>query len=146
MFIRSKFVTNSSTTSFIFFGIVFDEDTLDSLFEHIVPIEKRDKEAYVRMDEEIWEWVEKRHLEGIQVHYEAEYECGQIFPDGAYYQLEGGVEDLELPLKFIEEHKAQEKEWSKQIEDFCKKYGITPQENRANNNKPSWKIALEIDR
>ena len=57
MFYRQRFVTNSSSTSFIFFGVKFSEVDNETIIK-LIPPEKVNKETYSEEDltEEFWSW------------------------------------------------------------------------------------------
>jgi hypothetical protein len=139
-------VTNSSSTSFIFFGITFDDSVAEDIFEKITAPEDINKESYAdEMAEAVCEWAEG--IKGdVSVHIGWESMYGEVYISESCYWLEGGVDNL--PLDHILENRGKEEKWTKQLKEFCKKWGITPSASHYNNDDgyPKWKVALEIER
>jgi hypothetical protein len=104
MFIRKKFVTNSSSTSFIAFGTRIentpwgkDRYTYDEWFKNETGISCWSKEC------------------SAEIFYESEYNEGALFIKESRWPLEGFSS---IP------HSKDEPEWAEQLQEFCEKLGI----------------------
>lgn len=141
MFIRNCYVTNSSSTSFIFYGVEHGENNYDRAISHLRNIGEldfdRSYEDYEMMD--ILERFFAKNNPGLSAHFEYESKSFQIYPNSSYLSLyECGVDNLPVNklLGLIGKH---EKEWDAKIEKAEGSLGVT-------NKKPGWKIAIYIER
>jgi hypothetical protein len=144
MLVRNVFITNSSSTSFIFFGVNFNNDP-DVIFEKAIPPEERaTKESYEDMHDILCDWADC--LTGdIGVNMEWEDLSGQVYVKESFYRIGSGV--WELPLDHIIGSADKEIEWAKKILSFCEEYGIEPfagYRNDQDQSAPSWRVAVEI--
>jgi hypothetical protein len=144
MLIRNAFITNSSSTSFIFFGVTFNNDP-DVIFEKTIPPEERaTREDYEDMHDILCEWADS--LKGdIGVKLDWEDLSGQVYVKDSFYRIGSGI--WELPIYHITGHVEKETEWSKKILAFCETHGIEPfagfRDDR-NQSMPSWRVAVEL--
>ena len=138
-------MTNSSSTSFIFFGITFDDTAAEQIFEKITAPEERSKEKYDDIVDVVCNWAEALSGE-VSVHLNWESLYGEVYITESCRWLEGGVDNL--PLDHILESRGKEEAWTKRLKEFCKEWGITPSPSSYNNDdgSPRWKVALEIER
>lgn len=104
MFIRRKFVTNSSSTSFVAFGSRLEgrpwgKDSLD--------YEEWFKE---KTGQSLWD-----RKTPVELFYSYAYEEGALYIKESQLSLEGfcGIS-----------HSKDEPKWTEQLQDFCKKLGI----------------------
>lgn len=141
MFIRNNYVTNSSSTSFIFYGVEHGEANYDRALNHLKNIGELDPdksyEDYEMMA--ILECFCAKNTPGLSAHFEYESKSFQIYPSDSYLGLyECGVDNLPVNklLSLVGKH---EKEWDTKIEKAEDSLGVT-------NKKPGWKIAISIER
>lgn len=139
MFNRSKFVTNSSSTSFICFGVYFDDTSAEGVIKHTVPPEELSRELWIRSGETIEEWARtiQKTEQDISVHYDWENEDGVVYIRDSYYSLDdGGFKTL--PLDRIIRQNVRRGEWTAKLEGFCEKWGVE-------SDKAEWKVACEVN-
>lgn len=141
MFYRQKFVTNSSSTSFIFFGINFDEDSANNILEKIIPPEELTKATWEDQSQILWDWAET--LKGdIGLYIDPDCQSGMAYINNSYWSLEGSVDDL--PIDHLQESKAKEEEWMHKIKLFCLEYGITATAYGDSTAEPAWRVAIDV--
>jgi hypothetical protein len=146
LFHRQKFVTNSSSTSFIFFGVQFDEVDAEDLFEKIVPPEERSKEAYLDVTDTLCGWADGLKGE-IGVYLDWEGLDGVVYIRDTHLGLEERGFDY-LPAEQLKDllTRGKEKEWAKYILAFCEEYGLVPSTRWGRDGKPKWGVALSVNR
>jgi len=137
-------VTNSSSTSFIFFGVKFDEVVAEDLFEKAIPPEERTKEAHGDMVDVLYNWADT--IKGdIGVHLDWECLDGAVYVKKSYIGLEeAGFDDL--PIEELCQLQGQEEEWANEIMRFCEAYGLVPSTSWGQSGLAGWKIALSVNR
>jgi hypothetical protein len=137
-------VTNSSSTSFIFFGVKFDEVDAKDLFEKITPPEERTEGSYEDLPDILYSWADT--LKG-EIGVYLDWECldGAVYIKDSHIGLEeAGFDDL--PIEKLCQLQGQEKAWAKKVLVFCKKYGLVPSTSWGRDGKPKWSIALSVNR
>jgi hypothetical protein len=139
MIVRKGFITNSSSTSFIFYGVDIDSEDLDRFAEKLMGEHKKEEwrsGAAIRTFAE--NTVYTRQKPPVGMHYD--YESGiQLFANASYIEMdECGVEDL--PMKELRSFTPeQEMEWTELIKEFCTEWNLP-------FPRPSWQIAIYINR
>lgn len=136
MFIRTKFVTNSSSTSFIFYGMDFHGDEYDGL---VRLLKKRGKIAentvYGEFDD-VSMYVNSIDPD-IKAHFEWESRGFQIYAAKSYCDLEEcGID--EMPMDKLVSLYGKEGDWRGKLIEFADKLELS--------GLPNWLIALHIDR
>jgi hypothetical protein len=121
MLIRHGFITNSSSTSFIFFGFLLYPSDIRA----------------ARNIEKCLDQTKSCNNSNIGVHRSWESEQLIIYTKKSYQELyECGVD--ELPLKNIMLLVGNEEVWEKELKYFCQTWNL-------DYHKPDWKIAIHID-
>jgi hypothetical protein len=129
MFLRTKFVTNSSSTSFIFYGIEFR--TKDVERESFSGGESLQDLAY-RLD------CDKESTAGL--HHCWEVERAMVYAKESYIGLdESGVEALPVQILLKLFSRDKNKEWNQAIKELCDNQGLP-------YHTPSWQIAIHVER
>lgn len=141
MFYRQKFITNSSSTSFIFFGINFGSESADRILEKIIPPEELNRGTWDDQSQILWDWAET--LKGdIGLYIDPDCQSGLAYINNSYWSLEGSVDDL--PLEHLQENKDKEEEWALKIKLFCLEYGITATAYGDSTGEPAWRVAMGV--
>lgn len=129
MFLRTKFVTNSSSTSFIFYGIEFKTNEVER--ESFSGGETLQDLSY-RLDSS------KEYPVGL--HHCWEVERAMVYPKESYIRLdESGVEDLPVQVLLELFSRDKTKDWNRLIQEFCAQQGLP-------YHTPAWQIAIHVER
>jgi hypothetical protein len=136
MFIRTKFVTNSSSTSFIFYGMNFGSKEFETL---VALLKRREKiqvgEPWQEFDA-VYSYMSSLRPD-ISVHLEWESREFQIYAKDSYCSLdECGVD--EMPMDKLVSLYGKEGDWHGKLVEFASKLELA--------ESPRWLIAIYVDR
>ena len=139
MFIRKGFITNSSSTSFICYGIRLNEDIIDAKFSKSSDYYER----HEQLDQTLSEVYQTLKAEGspVRLFWNGEMSRFLLYIEASYLYLdECGL--IEFPAQKVEELLLTSKEpnWAKALEEAKQKLGLETWE------QPKWHIALSIER
>jgi hypothetical protein len=142
MLIRKGFITNSSSTSFIFFGICLEygecQGFVSKLKEHASEAHHKWHEHDLMQNfAEKLQYNDKKSPVGM--HHGWEINDLQIYPKAGFIGLdECGIDDF--PIEKIKSFTTeQEEEWMQILKEFCAEWDLP-------YRKPSWSIAIHVER
>lgn len=138
MFIRSKFVTNSSSTSFIYFGLSFGEDEAINIIEKWRGPEHIHENIYETLVDDLDEWAAGEDLGPIRIHMDYENLEGIIYIDESHYELGDGSCIAKLPIDHLFKGSESAEQWTELIHRFCEKWGVT------RDQTPAWFVACDV--
>lgn len=138
MLIRQAFITNSSSTSFIAYGILLE---LDDLFPELVDEGDLDWKDRMEKSDEYYERLFGMENESIGIHAG---DCWENFPNGQVFV--GAVDSWEdfgdgggfIPINPRRLSQSDMKQWDKLLSLFCEKYKVKAD--------PQWIFAANVAR
>lgn len=139
MLTRKGFITNSSSTSFIFFGIDLDKEDLEAFANKLRQTPKYvDWRDYEMLRDYSEKSVYTKQKPPVGMHYEWESGGADVFANQSFMQLdESGVEDLPIEqLRAVTP--SQEEDWKQIIKEFCTEWNLP-------YSDPRWQIAININ-